>query len=332
MTAPTSFQQRRRGDSFRGCYYDSNNDWSDEERGAASADPYPVRRSPALSKFGGFLLPPQSSEEAARHRLTVVFDLDETLVYGRKGPLYVRPGIDELFNFLSSQDVEVVVWTSSQHHYADAVVSHIDAPNCVAHVIYRHHIWCNNVAMVDDQGKKRHSLKNLNLLGRNLDNVLIVENTPDCLLGFEENGLLVEDYDGGELEDFTLFAIIDILRDLLKARADDPSGSVSVPEYIQRSDRLQLRELPTDKGATTRCYCLPSHSDFQDRYLQFPAASLTAQKVRSPLLSSSSGANSKQHRRAHERSKDCSPYHAILMKREIMEAKRRYESRKIPTH
>jgi RNA polymerase II subunit A small phosphatase-like protein len=32
--------------------------------------------------------------------MTVVFDLDETLVYAREGSIYIRPGLNELFSML----------------------------------------------------------------------------------------------------------------------------------------------------------------------------------------------------------------------------------------
>ena len=37
--------------------------------------------------------------------------------------------------------------------------------------------------------------KDLALVGRDLNSVLIVENTPDCVRGHEENGILVSDYE-----------------------------------------------------------------------------------------------------------------------------------------
>ena len=37
--------------------------------------------------------------------------------------------------------------------------------------------------------------KDLALVGRDLNEVLIVENTPDCIRGHEENGILVSDYE-----------------------------------------------------------------------------------------------------------------------------------------
>lgn len=37
--------------------------------------------------------------------------------------------------------------------------------------------------------------KDLALVGRDLNNVLIIENTPDCVRGHEENGILVSDYE-----------------------------------------------------------------------------------------------------------------------------------------
>lgn len=334
--ASSCFQQRRRGFSFRDDYCEVIRDSSDDEyaQGTEStAGGFLLRRSPSLSDFGSFLLPPQSEEDIRKNRLTAVFDLDETLIYGRKGPLYVRPGIDKLFDFLKSKNVEVVIWTSSIHKYADAVISQIDQVNCVSHVIYRHRSWFKAAAAVADAGKERNSLKNLHLLGRDVANVIIFENTPDCLTGFEENGILVEDYDGGELEDFTLFAVVKLLRELLaKREAAEEEEAVSVQEFIKHCGRLQLRELPTDKGTLCHCYCLPSHDERDENCLPFPSLPPAAPRKAASQFIEESNMKAKAERHERHKVKGASPYRSALMKKEVAAARRRYEAQKITSH
>lgn len=189
------------------------------------------------------MLPPKRKEDA--NKITVVLDLDETLIYAREGPLYARPGIEAFFDFLG-QHCEVVVWTAGVRAYAQAVIRNIDPKGYISHCIYRHEKWFS--------GQPGYS-KDLSLVGRNLDEMVIIENTPDCVRGYEENGILVTDYEGGEDEDHTLFAIQQVLEELVK------SGK-KVPEGIRNCKFLTRSYVPTDLGDQLYVYCLdPKKAD-----------------------------------------------------------------------
>ncbi|CCW63204.1 unnamed protein product [Phytomonas sp. EM1] len=235
-----STAQRKRGVSFR-IHYCNSSDVS-YELNAAEESLVSFRRTPSLTDVGQFLIPPKL--DADKDKLTVVLDLDETLVYARMGPLYVRPGMEQLMTFLA-EHCEAVVWTASMHLYADAVVDQIDPCGAIRHTIYRHQRWFNG----------QSATKELQLLGRDLDSTIIIENTPDCLLGYEQNGVIVEDYEGGELEDTTLTRLLDFIKDLVAQRASD---GITVPEFIRNSHHLRLGELPSNKGSSLKCYCLKS--------------------------------------------------------------------------
>lgn len=214
-------------------------------RGASFRDEYALCKlccacPRLLKKRTDVLLAPKDSKLA--DRITVVLDLDETLVYAREGPLYVRPGLEELFQFLAD-NCETVVWTASMRQYAEAVVRLIDTKGSIHHTICRDSAWFSS-------GSCR---KDLNLLGRDTQTTILFENTPDCIRGFEQNSVLVADYEGGELEDNTLHTILALLRDLVRRRAEE---GVTVPEYIRDSGLLDLRAVPTDDGDVMECYCL----------------------------------------------------------------------------
>lgn len=183
------------------------------------------------------LIPPKAAH--LQDKLTVVLDLDETLVYARAGPLYVRPGIEHLLSFLRD-NCETIVWTAGVNRYANAVVSEIDKHCVVSHTIARDSRWTQ-------QGSK-----DVKLLNRDLDRLILIDNTPDAIRGNERNSILVEDYEGGELEDTTLSALVDLLRDL----TNQMRNGVTVPEYIQKSHRVLHLALPTDAGEMMMCPCL----------------------------------------------------------------------------
>ncbi|AIO02824.1 nuclear lim interactor-interacting factor, putative [Leishmania panamensis] len=235
--------QRRRGASFRGVYCPDAFSVCLEDSVTETAEVF--RRSPSITARGEYLVPAKPSE--IKNRLTVVLDLDETLIYARQGPLYVRPGMETLMRFLADY-CETIVWTSSKHRYADAVVAQIDTCGAVCHTVYRHRRWFNGTS----------ATKELRLLGRDLETTIIVENTPDCCRGYERNAVLVEDYEGGELADHTLHILLALLRDLVERHEKE---GITVPEYIATTPRLSQQNVLTDKGTAMQAYCLRGVED-----------------------------------------------------------------------
>jgi RNA polymerase II subunit A small phosphatase-like protein len=229
--------QRYRGVSFRKEYTQNNPLRFANASGGRKRAPSMIH---APTKH---MLPPRRKEDS--NKITVVLDLDETLIYAREGPLYARPGIEAFLDFIG-QYCEVVVWTAGVRAYAQAVIRNIDPKGVIAHCIYRHEKWFT--------GQPGYS-KDLSLVGRNLDEMVIIENTPDCIRGYEENGILVADYEGGEDEDHTLFAIQQVLEELVK------SGK-KVPEGIRGCKLLTRSYVPTDLGDQLYVYCLdPKKAD-----------------------------------------------------------------------
>jgi carboxy-terminal domain RNA polymerase II polypeptide A small phosphatase len=243
LRPPAMPTQRRRGASFRGAYCPGALPLCLEDSEAETTEVF--RRSPSITSSSEYLVPPKPTE--IQSRLTVVLDLDETLIYARQGPLYVRPGMDKLMRFLADH-CETIVWTSSKHRYADAVVAQIDPCGAICHTVYRHRRWFNGTS----------ATKELRLLGRDLDSTIIVENTPDCCRGYEKNAILVEDYEGGELADHTLYTLLALLKDLVERHE---SEGMTVPEFITSTPRLTQQSVLTDKGTAMQAFCLTSADD-----------------------------------------------------------------------
>jgi RNA polymerase II subunit A small phosphatase-like protein len=232
--------QRRRGLSFKQDYSNAAQP-SLFEKMKARVTGQRLRQPSMIRDAGRDLIPPK--DPSMEGRITIVLDLDETLIYAREGPLYARPGIDELLAFLK-EHFEAVVWTAGVKAYAQAVVKNIDKTNAIQHCVYRHKKWFTGVAGYN---------KDLTLLGRDMANTIIIENTPDCLRGNEGNGILVADYEGGELADDTLYCILALLKDLVELRKTNP---VSALEYVSTSRFLTRQAVPTDTGDPLTCCCL----------------------------------------------------------------------------
>eukprot|EP01060_Flectonema_neradi_P030446 TRINITY_DN4432_c0_g2_i1.p1 TRINITY_DN4432_c0_g2~~TRINITY_DN4432_c0_g2_i1.p1 ORF type:complete len:326 (+),score=60.14 TRINITY_DN4432_c0_g2_i1:38-1015(+) len=219
--------QRRRGVSFRSEYRAMKNR---KPRGRAPS----MIHEPTKS-----MIPPKRRD--AKDKITVVLDLDETLIYAREGPLYARPHIDLLLEFLKDH-CETVVWTAGVKAYAQTIVHNIDPKGAIEHCVYRHKKWFTGCAGYQ---------KDLSMLGRDMDKILIIENTPDCIRGNPKNGILVTDYEGGENPDGTIPCIINFLAALVDSK-------MTVPAFLDYSPDLHVQEMLTDLGDVYPVYTLKS--------------------------------------------------------------------------
>lgn len=152
-----------------------------------SPDPRPVMAAPAPV----YLLPPKKASTV----LTVVLDLDETLVSNRRTADPIpRPYVQAVLHRLRDKpNVEVVLWTASIKDVARSVLAALheeDEECCFDHTIFRNKFWFT---------KGSHT-KDLRLLGRPMDKVLIVENSIHCCKLNPYNAILVEDYRGEETD------------------------------------------------------------------------------------------------------------------------------------
>ena len=232
LSAPKTLMkplQRYRGPSFRQEYQGGT-----KTKTAAGGR----NRAPSMAHDqGASCLPPQAPED--KDKIVLVLDLDETLVFAREGPLYARPGLDEFFAACKGK-CEVVVWTAGLRAYAQAIVKSIDKHKVVKHCVYRHAKWFSGQA-----GYR----KDLACLGRDINKTIIIENTPDCIRGYQQNGILVEDYEGGERADHTIPALTEVVRQLVD------SGK-TVPEFITTCPMLQKGPVETDIGDYIMIYTL----------------------------------------------------------------------------
>ena len=168
------------------------------------------------------VLPPQSEEHAGK--LCLVLDLDETLVhcnvdkptskYDAKFPVEFgditynvfmkkRPYFKQFLESVS-HSFEVVIYTASQHCYADKLLDLVDRDNkLIHHRLFRHH--CINV--------EGNYVKDLRVLGRDLSKTVIIDNSPPAFTYQIDNGIpIISWYD--EEDDTELLKMIPVLEKL----------------------------------------------------------------------------------------------------------------------
>ena len=163
-------------------------------------------------KIQKYLLPPRTTMKK-----TLVLDLDETLVHSQffefsipsditikieiEKEIYdihvlVRPGVEKFITTMKDY-FEIVIFTASISKYADILVNIIDPNNYCPYRFFREHCtFINN-----------NYVKNLDKLGRNLKDIIIVDNSPLAYSLHPNNGLPIlswfDDYNDYELDNIT---------------------------------------------------------------------------------------------------------------------------------
>ena len=184
------------------------------------------------------LLPPISV-----NKKTLVLDLDETLVHSQfikfSTPsdvvikieventfhdihVMVRPGVKEFLEEMEKL-YEIVIFTASVSKYADPLLDIIDKKGLCPFRLFREHCTLINMTFVKDLQK----------LGRDLKNIVIVDNSPLSYALHPENGLPILTW----FEDKTdkeLFNIIPILKFLSKV----PDVRVFIPQFVDGGDKI----------------------------------------------------------------------------------------------
>ncbi|KAK9765150.1 hypothetical protein K7432_006746 [Basidiobolus ranarum] len=176
-----------------------------------------------LQAPGKDLLPPLALKDVGKKCL--VLDLDETLVHssfkpvaeadfiipveieGQSHSVYVikRPGVDEFMRKVGEL-YEVVVFTASVAKYADPVLDKLDIHEVVTHRLFRE--ACYN--------HRGNYVKNLSQLGRDLRQVIIIDNSPTSYIFHPANAVPITSW-FDDPHDTELIDLVPFLEDLKDA-------------------------------------------------------------------------------------------------------------------
>ena len=172
-----------------------------------------------------YLLPKKTT-----NKKTLVLDLDETLVHSQftefsypsdiiikieiKNETYnihvlVRPGVKDFLEKMQ-KCFEIVIFTASISDYADLLLDIIDQQNCCPYRLFREHCTVVNSSFVKDLQK----------LGRELKDVVIVDNSPLSYIFHPNNGLPILSWfdDKNDKELYNIIPILEFLSDVYDVR------------------------------------------------------------------------------------------------------------------
>ena len=184
------------------------------------------------------LLPPKSS-----NKKTLVLDLDETLVHSQfmtfSDPsdvviqieieneihdihVMVRPGVKEFLEKMEKL-YEIVIFTASVSKYADPLLDIIDKKGYCPFRLFREHCSLINTTFVKD----------LQRLGRDLKNIVIVDNSPLSYALHTENGLPILTWfeDKSDRELYTIMPILEFLSTVQDVRE-------FIPKFVDKDNKI----------------------------------------------------------------------------------------------
>lgn len=147
-----------------------------------------------------------------KFKKTLILDLDETLVHSSFKPFYTKPDIylkiqfrneyhsvyvlkrPNVDNFLyqMSKLFNIIVFTASIPEYANPLLDRLD----------RHKVICNRLFREDCCESNGLYVKDLKVIGKNLKDLIIIDNNPISYSVNKENGIPIKTwhYDKGDIE------------------------------------------------------------------------------------------------------------------------------------
>ena len=181
------------------------------------------------NKIEKFLLPKTRN----CHKYSLVLDLDETLICIKKGnnkriklnlnnnnlmELVLRPG---LIDFLQKMKklYELILFSLGTNEYVSPIIKNIEKKEkFFEHILYREHVT------YDDNG---NFFKNLNLLNRDVKNILIVDDNYKNFKYHKSNGICIKPFNGDSNNDKNTLKILGNI--LYKIRYDaDLTGDIRI--------------------------------------------------------------------------------------------------------
>ena len=175
------------------------------------------------------------------YKYSLVLDLDETLICIKRDSnnnvklnknnliaLIPRPGLIDFLHKMK-QIYELILFSSGTSEYVSPIVKNIEKKEkYFEHILYRQHVT------YDDSG---NFFKNLNILNRNVKNILIVDDTCKNFKYHKLNGISIKPFYGDIYNDKNTLRILGSI--LYKIRYDaDVTGDIRVSLNKEKNSKL----------------------------------------------------------------------------------------------
>ena len=160
------------------------------------------------------------------HKYTLILDLDETLIYSQinfdyklnkkillpKTTLIMRPGLHEFLHDMKLL-YELIIFSSGSPEYVDPIIKEIEKDEkYFDYILYRDHM------IVDEFGD---NVKDLNLIGRNLNSVIIIDDVSKNFKMQKDNGICIRPFVGNCSTDSKILKTLNNVLQKIRFNADD---------------------------------------------------------------------------------------------------------------
>ena len=179
------------------------------------------------------------------YKYSLVLDLDETLICIKRDinnkikinknnnliTVILRPGLLDFLNKMKKL-YELILFSSGTSEYVSPIIKNIEKnEKYFEHILYREHVT------YDDNGS---FFKNLNLLNRDVKNVLIVDDNPKNFKHHKSNGICIKSFYGDTSNDKNTLKILGTI--LYKIRYDaDKEGDIRISLGKEKNSMLFLQ-------------------------------------------------------------------------------------------
>lgn len=201
------------------------------------------------SVFGEKFKPnaPFLSQQNRIYKYTLVLDLDETLIHCIKVSFLInfkghdisyvvtRPYLDYFLRKLS-KSFEIVVFTAANSEYADAILNEFDKKKYIAYRLYRQHLTKHNGI----------SIKDLELIGRDLNRTVIIDDIQENFSKQPENGVRMPSFHGGAQDK----KLLDLAQFLLKVISVSPEN---IKPYLPQLRSMLLSDQERKPSSKITC-------------------------------------------------------------------------------
>lgn len=107
------------------------------------------------------------------------------------GYVHIRPYAKQIIKNISRY-FDVIIFTAGNQCYADPILDYLDPFNCIKHRLYRESCTCINNQLF---------VKDLRVLGRKMQNIVLVDNAPHSYMMQLSNGIPILNYLKGKQDD-----------------------------------------------------------------------------------------------------------------------------------
>eukprot|EP01083_Nonionella_stella_P017787 49850_1 len=162
------------------------------------------------------LLPDPNLDHMGHSQRTVIINLEKTLMCSKytRDKLWThmkRPCTDEFLKTLAQAGYEVVVFSTQERQMVMGMTQTIDPMGCVSHWLFKEH--------TSYEGGKH--VKDLDLLGRDLRRVVMIDSFMDGVEKHKENTLLVKPFENEDRKDLELCKLIAFFKHLQREDVSD---------------------------------------------------------------------------------------------------------------